>query len=176
MKPRDPDPVKLFVSLLSAEEGLFTKAVKALVERFGPLDALSEHLDFSSTDYYSDELGSNIKRRVLSFEGLISPEGFPEIKLFSNSLEEGFSKDGRRRINIDPGYIALEKFVLASCKNFSHRIYIGKGVYAEVTLMFREGDFRPLEWTYPDYGTLRPLIFEMRQRYAFQLGRGLKIG
>ncbi len=179
MRVRPPEKVKLVVSIFSVDAGLFLPVLKGLEERFGPVDFLCEPLKFDLTDYYNREFGEGVKtRRVASFEELINTGDLPEIKVLSNGLEEGYLKEGRRRINIDPGYITLERFVLASCKNFAHRVHIGGGVYADLTLVFREGAFRALEWTYPDYrqGAMVDILTEIRRRYAFKIKRGLKFG
>lgn len=172
MKPRGPDPVKLVISIFSGEPSLITEAIGRLEEKFGKTDFASELLEFNTTDYYEKEFGGGLKRRLLSFEEFIATERLPEIKLFTNSLENGYSAGGKRRLNIDPGYMALEKFVLASCKGFSHRIYLGNGVYADLTMTYEKGDFRTLPWTYPDYAALRPLLRKIRSLYALKLGKG----
>lgn len=178
MRPRVPDPVKPAVSLFTGEAALFSEVLGRLQERYGAIDFLSEPLSFSSTDYYEEEFGGGLKRKIASFEGLIDPIKLVEIKLYANTLEEEFSRDGKRRVNIDPGYMALEKFVLSSCKNFSHRVYLGDGVYAELTLMYSGTGFKDLAWTYPDYRVekMKGLLKQIRNRYAFQIGKGLKLG
>ncbi|GMR04654.1 MAG: DUF4416 family protein [Thermodesulfobacteriota bacterium] len=176
---REPEKVKLVVSLFTVDRELFLPVLKVFEGRFGAIDFLSEPLDFDSTDYYDREFGEGGKtRRVVSFQEHIETGDLSEIKVFSNGVEEEFLRDGRRRINIDPGYITLERFVLASCKNFSHRVHVGGGVYADLTLVFRRGAFRALDWTYPDYSdsAMIEILTEIRRRYAFKIQRGLRIG
>ena len=97
-------------------------------------------------------MGDNLFRKLISFEKLIKPETLSDIKLFTNSIEnEHLAEGGKRIVNIDPGYISLEKLVLATGKNFAHRIYLRNGIYADLTLVYKNGDFQPLEWTFPDY-------------------------
>ena len=98
-------------------------------------------------------MGSPLKRQFISFEKPISPEKITDIKLFTNSIEEKLCVHKKRRINIDPGYMSDSKLVLATTKEHFHRIYLNKGIYAEVTLYWRKGSFQPFEWTYPDYRT-----------------------
>lgn len=177
MRPREADKVKLFASIFTNEPELINIVLKRLVEQFGRLDMLSEPFDFTDTDYYTQEFGTSIKRRVCSFENLINQEALAGIKRFTNDLEDLFitpDQAGRRRVNIDPGYVALPRFVLASCKEFSHRIYIGSGVYADLTLRYVGHGYQTLPWTYPDYKGRRilSLITQMRGRYALQIGRG----
>lgn len=177
MKASEPEDANLVISLFTGRKALFTEALKSIEKRFGPLEFLSEALDFSGTDYYRDEFGTGLKRKIVSFEGLISMTGLAEIKLFTNGLEGGFTKDGKRLINIDPGYLTLERFVLASCKNFPQRIYLGGGVFADLTLIYSDNDWRTLEWTYPDYGDrgMKALLKEVRKRYAVKIKRGLRL-
>jgi len=121
--------------------------------RFGPVDFESECVPFTQTGYYEKEFGSGLRRKFISFEKLIAPDKLAGIKLITNRIEAALSAGGRRKVNLDPGYLELAKFVLASTKDFSHRIYLAKGIYAEITLLYRSGAFRPLDWTYPDYRT-----------------------
>lgn len=146
-----PLPVKLVLPMLSNRPELFQAAEEAMVEVFGPVDYRSPQLPFTCTDYYEAEFGPGLERQFLAFERLIDPGRLAEIKLFTNQLEERWSEGGKRRINLDPGYISQAKLVLATTKDHSHRLYLGQGIYAEVTLAYRDKDFRPWPWTYPDY-------------------------
>jgi len=170
-KIREPLPVKLLMPMFSGVPQLFEAAEAALVGHFGPVDYRSSCLPFAHTTYYEREFGSNLERRFLSFERLIDPGRLAETKLLTNALEEQLGEPGRRGINLDPGYIAEAKLVLATTKNYDHRVYIGRGIYAEVTLVYREKDFRPCPWTYPDYRSEEYLeVFRaVRRIYVAQL-------
>ena len=153
-KVKETLPVKLVAGMISGEEGLFKQAEKKLAQEFGPIDFTSSPLPFSSTDYYEKNMQADLKRKFISFTDLIDPARIAEIKLFTNQLEEDLcsSRSRQRRLNIDPGYVTLAKLVLATSKNFQHRIYLSKGIYAEVTLRYKRGKgFTCWEWTYPDY-------------------------
>ena len=158
-KIRTPIPVKLFIGMLSPEPLLFDACADILCREYGPIDHRSEVLPWSNTDYYLQEMGNGIVRTFIFFEQLIDAAELSNIKLFTNRVEKDLStqtgKDIRRRINLDPGYITEAKIVLASTKDFSHRIYIGESIYAEVTLRYNSRDrtFAPLEHTYPDFRT-----------------------
>ncbi len=153
-KPKPPQPVKLVVSVITGDSALFDTVCERLVERFGEIDYTSETLPFDFTDYYEKELGKDLFRHIISFKDLISPDRLSQIKRYTNDLEDHFLKGrGNRSVNIDPGYIALCHFVLASCKGFAHRPYLADGVYADLTLVFRKKTFRALEWTFPDYAS-----------------------
>jgi len=148
------EPVKLIVGLIGQEE-LFEKTRKALLKKFGKIDFISPVIAFNFTDYYNAEMGSNLKRQFLSFKKNIVCEDLVPIKHFTNKLEKKFYSPGsRRQVNIDPGYLNLSKLVLATTKDHQHRLYLGKGIFAEVTLRFRHKSFIGWEWTYPDYLSL----------------------
>lgn len=168
-KPRRHPPVKLICGMISAHEELFEKASRLLQERFGEIDLKSEVMPFDHTDYYAKEMGEGLKRLFVSFSRLIPPESLAEIKLFTNGIESMFLKPGteNRMINLDPGYVAPNKLVLATTKDYAHRIYLGKGIFAEVTLKFYNGSFRPWEWTYPDYRTEGYIEFFNRVRRIY---------
>jgi len=142
--------------MLAPRADLFETAQTELAERFGPIDAASEIAPFDFTNYYETEMGPNLKRKFVAFERLINPKELISAKLFTNDLEERISErfgSGRRIVNLDPGYVSLAKLVLASTKDYTHRVYLGDGVFAEVTLHFAHGRFNPWPWTYPDYKT-----------------------
>ncbi|MCG2712844.1 MAG: DUF4416 family protein [Candidatus Omnitrophica bacterium] len=145
------EKVKLIIGLI-AGEGLFDKVKKKLSSKFGKIDFESKILDFTYTDYYNREMGADLKRQFLSFKRLIPPEMIADIKNHTNALESNFfSSNNKRTVNIDPGYLSLSKLVLATTKDHQHRIYLDKGIYAEVTLRYRKKTFCAWEWTYPDY-------------------------
>jgi len=163
--------VKLVVGMISGRKPLFDAAQRELIAQFGPVDYESALMAWEFTDYYSGELGQNLGRKFLSFERLIDPASLAEVKSFTNQLEGQFSEGGARRINLDPGYLDSAKLVLATTKNRDHRIYIGRGIFAEVTLHFRGESFRAWEWTYSDYATPEYIaIFnEIRALYRGQI-------
>jgi len=169
--PKLPEPVKLFVSALAGDAGLLETIIRALVERHGDPDYVSEIHTFAYTDYYAAEMGPTLVRRFVAFDGLIRPEELPAIKLETNALEGQLSGGVARRVNIDPGYIAKQHFILATGKGFSHRPYIGQGIYADLTLVYRKETYRPLEWTYPDYRSEQSIgmLNRLRRRYMIQL-------
>ncbi len=147
----NPPKAKLFAGLLLSPQTGLGDIISALEKSFGKCDYTGREIKFDFTDYYSREMGKPLRRVFLSFSGLFDPGKLAETKLKSIEIERKFSIGGDRRVNIDPGYMEPSKVVLASTKNFSHRIYLRSGIYAEVTLIRKSGAFRPLEWTFPDY-------------------------
>jgi len=150
-----PKPVKLIVGILAADRQCLHAAVEALTRKFGETDCVSNIWPFDKTDYYKDQTGPHILRQFISFEKLVDPGNLPKIKQKTNKLEQKLAKTLGfplpRPVNLDPGIIEASKLILATTKNYSHRIYIGRRMYAEVTLIFDKGQWRALEHTYPDY-------------------------
>jgi len=152
-KLREPNRVKLITGLLSADTSFFPKVKKILEKKFGMVDFKSDETDFTHTDYYAKEMGSNLKRVFFSFERLLDLKDIYAVKRWTNRLEDEFLKSGKRTVNIDPGYLDLSKVILLSTKDYSHRIYLNKGIFAEVTLFYKNNSYNPWPWTYPDYRT-----------------------
>lgn len=172
-----PQKVKLIVGLI-AKKDYIEPVIHTLERKFGPLDFQSDVFEFKHTDYYFKEMGKPLYRKFTSFKELISPAHLWKIKLYTNKLERKFSKGDRRQVNIDPSYLALSKLVLASVKNFSHRIYLNGGIYAEVTLIYQNDKFKCLEWTFPEYrsSTYRQIFRQIRDIYARQIKERKNIG
>jgi hypothetical protein len=166
-----PLPVKLVMPLFTGDLPLLDDARVCMEERFGPVDYCSPQIPFAFTTYYEPEFGGNLVRQILAFERLVDPGSLAEIKVWTNELEEQLGKQGQRRVNLDPGYISEAKLVLATTKNHSHRIYLGQGIYAEVTLSWRDKDYRAWPWTYPDYRSEAYLVVfrAIRSIYCKQL-------
>ncbi len=118
---------------------------------FGLPVVKSEIFPFSHTQYYVNEMGSSLSKYFAGYSFQIYPDEILRYKLITVDLERSFMVDGKRIINIDPGYVALEKVVAASTKNFSHRIYLGSNIYADLQLYRKKGVFRSLPWTFYDY-------------------------
>ncbi len=156
-KAKKPQRVKLVIGLLTKHKKLFDCSEEFFAKKFGEIDYKSPDILFNHTDYYKKEMGHPLKKRFISFKRLIQPQDIARIKLLTNSLEEKLSKKSNsslsRKINIDPGYITDSKLILATTKDYYHRIYLSKGIYSEVTLSWKKGTFQSFEWTYPDYRT-----------------------
>lgn len=152
---KDPKPVKLIIAILAADEKCLSAAVELLKNEFGKADLISDSWPFDKTTYYNEQTGPNIIRQFISIEELIDPGDLADIKHKTNRLEQKLADqlaaDVPRPVNFDPGIIEPSKLILATTKNYSHRIYIGRKMYAEVTLIFDKGRWSPLPYTYPDY-------------------------
>ncbi|HDL17855.1 MAG TPA: DUF4416 family protein [Bacteroidetes bacterium] len=151
MKPKEPEPVKLFHGILSAGEAFFDKAKEKLISLFGPLDYVSPIYPFQVTGYYEAEMGAPIFRIFISHEHLIHPKNLAKIKIAAIAIEEKLSEENRRKINIDSGYMDICKVVLASAKYNGQKIYLDHGIYADLTLYYEKGNFYPYPWSFPDF-------------------------
>jgi hypothetical protein len=177
-----PERVKLLCGLILSESISFEEVRATLSAPFGRIDLELEPFPFDFTRYYCAEMGESLRRAILSFANLIDPGDLAEIKILTNRMETQFgevvSGQLKRRVNIDPGYLETSKLVLASTKNFSHRVYLREGIFGEVTLVFKSGEFADLEWTYPDYRSARvkDFLLEVRERYLSSLRRATGSG
>ncbi|MGC9453932.1 MAG: DUF4416 family protein [Phycisphaerae bacterium] len=170
-----PGPVpliKLICGMLSGDADRFTEAARLLTDAFGPVEHTSEIWNFDFTDYYKQSMGGPLLRQFVSFHELIPADKLASVKLHTNDLEDRFAAaepDGPQRpINLDPGYVAEPKLILASMKDGPQRIYISGGVYGEVTLVFRRNGWQALEWTFPDYASGRYDAFFSQVREALR--------
>jgi hypothetical protein len=156
-KIQDPLPVKLFIGMLSPEPALFGTCADIVCKEYGPVDYQSEIVPWTNSDFYQDEMGPGILRKFIFFEHVMDPGDLSAVKIATTMIEKNLAVQAgncvRRRINLDPGYVTEAKVVLATTKDYSHRLYIGKGIYAEVTLRYGNKDrsFTPFDHTYLDY-------------------------
>jgi len=175
-KSKRPEQVKLFASLIFHDDVDLGAVLEKVAGLAGTIEERTSPVLFTHTTYYDAEMGRGLKRCFVLFKPIFDRDILPDIKLATNEIEDGYSVDGKRRVNIDAGYIALEHVILATTKGYAHRLYIGKGIHADLTLMFMSGSYRTLEWTYPDYaeteiialfntwrGSLKQALKEARQ-------------
>jgi hypothetical protein len=139
--------------------------------RLGEIEMRSDVTAWDGSRYYEREMGPGLRRQFLALRDLQAREELVAWKLAAQQLEADWSRNGLRRVNVDPGYVTLEQLVLASTKVATQRVYLGKGVYAEATLRFVDGLFRPWPYTYPDYARADACEFftQVRLRLRRQL-------
>jgi len=170
-------PVKLFCGIIGKSREVISPARDELCRLFGKIDRESEILPFDFTDYYAEEMGEGLLRQFVAFQGLIDPAKLAGIKIATNTIEDKFSVTNAgkisRTVNLDPGYITAANLILATTKDFSHRICIGDGIYAEVTLNFKKNGCTFFDWTYPDFksGKYTPFFLEIRKAYMEEISR-----
>lgn len=148
---KSPEPALLFVGTLYSDIEIFNNSKDILEKNFGNILLESPPTPWDYSSYYKDELGWPLYRKFIFFKNLIDPGILIDIKLKTNEIEGALSSEGKRCINLDPGYLTLSKIVLASTKNYAHRIYLGKGIYGEVTLIYKNSTYNPQHYTYRDY-------------------------
>lgn len=167
MKPFDPPPVNLFVGVLFSDEGLLKNALSALQSRYGEMDYCSPRTLFDVTDYYVAEMGSPIQRMFISFRNMILPNQIAEIKIETNRIEEMLSVEGKRKVNLDCGYMDYDKAVLVSAKYNGQKIYLDSGIWADLTLHYEKKTFNPYPWSFPDFksGRYTDVFLAIRQLY-----------
>lgn len=162
----EPEPGVLLVSVLASNEELALALGERLEFEFGSLDLCSYWLSFAHSRYYEAEMGPSLGRYIFFFTEPLQRQLLVEAKLFSDHLEAEFSSANGRRVNLDPGYLALDHLILASTKAVPHRPYLGKGIYADLTLVYECGQYIPLRWSYPDYASdyVRLLCKDVRNK------------
>lgn len=149
--PQEPERVKLITAATYRDGLILDRVMETMQESYGKIDFVGDEYDFNFTEYYSDEMGQDLRKRLISFRELIFPETITEVKWFLYRIENKLKENNKRKINLDPGYMTRNNFVLVTFKNSPHRIYIRDNVYAEIELLYESGSFQELKWTYPDY-------------------------
>jgi hypothetical protein len=142
---------RLVVGVLRSPAFARERIEEGLAGLFGIVDYRGPEFPFEWSRYYEAEMGPGLLRTFWSFAQLFDPSGLPAIKRRTDALEASWASDGKRPVNLDPGLLSLGRFSLATTKDRSHRIPLGDGIYAELTLRYESGCYRPLPWTYPDW-------------------------
>ena len=164
-------PVKLFSGVIYREHSEYERIKWVLEEHFSTIDLESPEIPFDCTDYYNEEMGSPLFRRFVAFKELIMPDQLPGIKLLTNRIEDEGAHDGKRSINLDPGYLGEANVILATTKNHYHRIPLKRGIYAHMEYVIYKKKLTPMEWTYPDYHKPEYIEFftKLKARYREDL-------
>jgi len=163
-RPVTPPAVTLVLGVLHTDEAAADAAVVAFSDRFGPAAQVLGPQPFDWTDYYDAEMGKPITRLFLLFRDPVPADCLPGVKHFTNGLEERFAVEGRRKVNLDPGLLTRVNLVLATGKLRHQRIYLGQGIYGDLTLVYHTGAYQPLPWTYKDWGSQEVTAFLTRAR------------
>ncbi len=171
--PHEPAPAALIIALLRAPHIARDEVHARLVRAFGPIAIASGEYAFTLSSYYQPEMGAGLLREYLIFDHSVNPGALADIKLRTNALEQEWSSAGCRAVNLDPGLLTEHNLVLATGKDFAHRIYLRDGIYAEVTLRAHGGRLQPLPWTYPDYQLPATLEFFETHRRRVRAARRL---
>jgi Domain of unknown function (DUF4416) len=166
-----PPKAKIFCGFIYVPELELEEVLHLLERAWGPVAFISQRFPFDSTRYYTEEMGSPLSRKFVVFREEVEQDALPGLKWQAKRVESAYrNPSGGRRVNIDPGVFLPQRLVLATTKPAAHRPYLDRGVYADLTLMYQEGSYQPLAWTYPDYAA--PHTIEMmnrlRERWLFQ--------
>jgi len=169
-EPRQPDPAVLVLGVLSTRADDRVAALALCEQEFGPVHARFGPVPFSWSKYYDGEMGSGIVREWIVFGNLVDPGRLPGLKLFTNSVEQRYATDGRRSVNLDPGLLTLWNLVLATGKPRHQRVYVGQGIFGDLTLIYHTSAYRELPWTYRDWAgpDVRELLGHARQQLLEQ--------
>ena len=160
-----PHKVRLLFAVLYSDTTQIEEIFTLLDREFGKRDHQYGPVPFSWTEYYSDEMGTALRKVYFSYTDAIERDRLPSIKNLTNTIERQYAgPEGNRTVNIDPGYVARDKVVLATTKDFYHRLYLADGIFGEVTLHYRKGRFRYFSWTYPDFRNPEVMRFLERIR------------
>jgi len=163
--PLNPSKARLFCAIFYSDKKFYNDALIILKNSFGPVEAESDEYNFSDfTDYYKDEMGEGIFKKIVIFKNPIERTDLVDIKLFCNKIESQLSEGQKRAVNIDPGYFTLHQAVLASCKEMPHRIYLDKGVYADLIYAFSNTEVFTTRHTFPDYQDKMVKDFFLKER------------
>ncbi len=152
-QPKEFAPVELICGVIYKEDVLYDEVKRRLAAEWGSVDSESAAFPFDLTDYYEAEMGPGLRRRFLSFETLVTPESLPARKIRAIEIEDALRRERDvpgRPVNIDPGFLSASALVMATAKDFAHRIPLGGGIYAHLEFLFTKTGVKTLEWTYPD--------------------------
>jgi len=166
-----PPPVQFFASIIFNDSSILSEVEEELAGLIGPIEEKTDVTPFLESNYYAPEMGTGLNRYFVRFSPLLQRERMADIKAATNDIEQAHAVEGRRSVNIDPGYVALEHMVLGTTKGFAHRIYQGRGIFADLTLLYGNGTYYGLPWTYPDYAgrALIGLLNGWREKYKRML-------
>lgn len=169
--PQFPEPVKFFVAILWANADTLPQTYARVSASWGAIDFEGPDRTFDLTSYYESEMGPTLYRRLVSFEPLHMPEEIIDAKLQCNAIEDELATTKGRVVNLDIGYLDHNKIVLASCKGAGQKIYLGRGIWADLVARYARGGYQPFEWTFPDFKDDRydPELALLREVYRRQL-------
>jgi len=165
------EPLMLIIAGFSKHQMLLEQSESRLVELFGPIALNGPIIEFRNTSYYDATMGTGLLKRYWAFARLQEPDQLAQVKRLTIELEQEMILSHvypeKRPLNLDPGFLSMGKFVLATTKDQAHRIYLHGGIFAEVTLRFHDGEFEPRPWTYPDWQLPQVLEFLKDARHYY---------
>lgn len=172
LRSETPRPGLLFASFLYRADSFSQDFLAAEWERsYGP--GIHHEPEFNPlAQYYEKEMGAPLKRFFVVTQDTFSRDYLLKAKLLMMEWENKWALDEKRQVNIDVGFLTLENFILATTKNYSHRVFVGENIFADLTYQYQQGQFQMFPWTYPDYRDEKKLKFfhslrdHLRQKLA----------
>jgi len=164
---KEPSKAKLIIGIMYSEDHILAQTLFRLIQKFGPIEINGPLIPFTFTDYYQEEMGQNLKKSYFAFVQKINQQFLPEIKQFTNAVEQQLSKESKRMVNIDPGYVTEHQVVLASAKEHPHRMYLANGVYGQIVLIYSRNQWIPVDKTFEDYKQkeVQEFLISVRNKY-----------
>lgn len=160
----EPPPARLVVAAMWSPALDRERVFAEITSIFGPPRSWTEPFNFTHSDYYAREMGAGLRKCFVDIEGVQPRDSLVAHKLAAAALEDRFlDSSGRRQLNLDPMLVSRENVCISTSKNFTHRIYLGSGVWGDVALVWREGRFQALPWAYVDYVERLPFFESVRR-------------
>lgn len=142
----------MIIAFMYKDNHVYKTVLDEFIKTLGTTQKEAEPFEFDHSSYYENEMGGGLKKSLVAFRSLQGRDKLVDIKKLANEIEKKYSTNDCRQINIDPAILTLENFVLATNKNFTHRIYLKDNIFADLTLVYKKKKgYSPLEWTYLDY-------------------------
>jgi len=167
-----PPPGRLVVSIIYSSIDALADALKLLERQFGRVQYETIETTYSATTY-AEEMGDSLQRRFFSFEKPVERDRLPQIKTACQKIEKQFGDHVDdftfRTVNLDPGILTPDNLVMASTREYNHRIYLSDGVFADLVLVFAKGRFVRMPWTISDFYHGEAIEFFLRVRASFEL-------
>ncbi len=173
VRKQEPSQGRLLVYIVHSSLDALADALSALEKRFGLVQFETLELPDNKDEFYREEMGENLQRRFFSFERTIGRDAMTNVKSVCHKIESQFADRVDdycfRTVNIDPGILTPSNIVMASHREYNHRVYLEDGVYAELALVWSKGRYVRLPWTNPDFCHGEAIEFFQRVRGSFDL-------
>lgn len=168
-----PPPGRLIISVIYSSMDALADALNVLERKFGRVQFETPEIPCAETSLYGEEMGGELLRRFFSFDKMVARDGLPSIKGLCHKIEPQFADRVDdylfRTVNLDPGILTPANLVMASHREYNHRVYLNNGVFAELALVYSRGRFVRLPWTCPDFYGAEAIEFFGRVRASLEV-------
>lgn len=142
----------LFLAVMYGDKEALKNSIEEIEKNIGAVFFRMKEYDFNFTDYYESEFGSNLKKTICVFGIFIEKHELAEAKILCSQIEADLAReDGKRTVNIDPGYFNEKEVVLASFKKKDFKEEMGESVFAHKVLEFDGIKVNEFFHTFPDF-------------------------